>query len=69
MKKIEDVRAGRLKVDREMDEPLWCSGIQNTRDIAGATGWCRGSMLSRETSIAMKLAKEEESAKRSIGAK
>jgi hypothetical protein len=43
--------------------------MQNTQDVARATGWCRGSMLSRETSIAIKVAKEEESAKRSIGAK
>jgi hypothetical protein len=38
---------------------LWRSGIQNTQDIEGATGWCCGSMLSRETSIAIKVTKEE----------
>jgi hypothetical protein len=48
---------------------LWRSGIQNTQDVTGATGWSRGSMLSRETSIAIKVAKEEKSVKRSIGAK
>jgi hypothetical protein len=48
---------------------LWHSGIQNTKDIAGATGWCRESMPSRETLIAIKAAKEEKSAKRSIDAK
>jgi hypothetical protein len=48
---------------------LWHSGIQNTHDVAGATGWCYGSMPSRETSIAIKATKEEKSAKRSISAK
>jgi hypothetical protein len=32
-------------------------------------GWCRGSMLSRETSTAIKVAKEEESVKKRIDAK
>jgi hypothetical protein len=48
---------------------LWYSGIQKTQDIAGATGWCRESMPSRETTIAIEAAKEEKSAKRIIGAK
>jgi hypothetical protein len=67
--KIEDVKAGELKVGREMDELTMHSRIQNTQDVAGATGWCRGSMPSRETSIAIEAAKEEKSAKRIIGAK
>jgi hypothetical protein len=55
-------------IDKWMSS-LWHSGIQNTQDVAGVMGWCRGSMLSREISIAIKVAKEEKSAKRSIGAK
>jgi hypothetical protein len=43
--------------------------MQNTQDVAGATGWCRGIMPSRETSIAIEAPKEEKSAKRIIGAK
>jgi hypothetical protein len=39
MDKIEDVKAGRLKVHREMDELTMALGIQNTQDVAGATGW------------------------------
>jgi hypothetical protein len=48
---------------------IWHSRIQNTQDVAGATGWCRGSMPSREISIPIKTAKEEKREKRSIGAK
>jgi hypothetical protein len=69
MNKIEDVKAGELKVDREMDELTMHSGIQNTQDVEGATGWCRCSMPSRETLIAIEAAKEEKSTKRIIGAK
>jgi hypothetical protein len=69
MNKIEDVKAGRLKVTEKWMSSLWHSGIQNTQDVAGATGWCRGSMPSRETSIAIEAAKEEKSTKRIIGAK
>jgi hypothetical protein len=69
MNEIEDVKAGRLKVDREMDELTMALGNPDTQDVAGATGWCCGSMPSRETSIAIEAAKEEKSAKRIIGAK
>jgi hypothetical protein len=48
---------------------IWHSRIQNTQDVAGATGWCRGTMPSREISIPIKTAKEEKREKRSIGAK
>jgi hypothetical protein len=43
--------------------------MQNTQDVAEATGWCRIIMPSRETSIAIEVAKEEKSAKRIIAAK
>jgi hypothetical protein len=69
MNKIEDVKAGRLKVDREMDELTMSLGNPEHQDVAGVTGWCRGSMLSRKTSIAIEVAKEEKSVKRIIGAK
>jgi hypothetical protein len=69
MKKIEDVRDGRLKVDREMNELTMAFG--NPKHLGCCRGYRvgRGSMLSRETSIAIKVAKEEKRVKRSIDAK
>jgi hypothetical protein len=64
LKIIEDVRAGRVKVDREIDELTWRSRILNTQDVAGASRWYHGNLPSWETLPPIKAAEEEESAKR-----
>jgi hypothetical protein len=43
---------------------LWHSRIQNTQDIAGATGWYHGNLPSWETLPPIEVTEEEESAKR-----
>jgi hypothetical protein len=64
LKIIEDVRSGKVKVDREMMSSLWRSSILNTHDVAGALGWYRGNLPSGETLPPIEAAEEEESAKR-----
>jgi hypothetical protein len=69
LKIIEDVKVGRLKVDREMDELTMALG--NLEHL----GRCRGygvllwTFRSRETLAPIEVAKEEESVKRSNVAK
>jgi hypothetical protein len=48
---------------------LWRSRIQNTHDVAGASGWYHGNLPSGETLPPIKAAEEEESAKRRNGDK
>jgi hypothetical protein len=43
---------------------LWRSGIQNTQDVAGATGWYHGNLPSGETLPSIEAIEEEERAKR-----
>jgi hypothetical protein len=49
LKILEDVREGRVKVDREIDELTMALRILNTQDIAGASGWYHGNLASGET--------------------
>jgi hypothetical protein len=64
LKTIEDVRAGRVKVDREMDELTMVLKNPEHQDVAGATGWYNGNLPSGETFPPVEVAEEEESAKR-----
>jgi hypothetical protein len=69
MNKIEDVKAGKLKVDREMDELTMALGNPEHPGRCRGYGVVPWSMPSRETLIATEAAKEEKSVKRIIGAK
>jgi hypothetical protein len=69
LKILEDVRAGRVKVDREIDELTMGSRILNTQDGTGASGWYYGNLASGETLPPIEAAEEEESAERRNGGK
>jgi hypothetical protein len=69
LKILEDVRAGRVKVDKEIDELTMGSRIQNTQDGAGDSGWYHGNLASGETLPPIEAVEEEESAKRRNGGK
>jgi hypothetical protein len=69
MNKIEDLKASRLKVDREMDDLTMAPGNPEHPGHCKGYGVVSWKYASRETSTAMKPAKGEKSAKRSIGAK
>jgi hypothetical protein len=65
LKTIEDVRAGRVKVDRQIDElTMALKNLDHTQDVAGASGWYHGNLPSGETLPPIEAAEEEESAKR-----
>jgi hypothetical protein len=69
MNKIENVKAGRFKVDREMDELTMALGNPEHPGRCKGYGVVPWKYVFKGTSIAIKAAKEEKSTKRSIGAK
>jgi hypothetical protein len=60
LKILEDVRAGKVKVDREIDELTMALKNPEHRDGAGASGWYHGNLASRETLPPIEAADEEE---------
>jgi hypothetical protein len=69
LKILEDVRAGRVKVDREIDELTMALKNPDTQDGAGDSGWYHRNLASGETLPPIEDAKEEESVKRRNGGK
>jgi hypothetical protein len=69
LNKIEDVKAGRLKVDREMDKLTMALGNPEHPGCCRGYGVVPWKYAFKGTSIAIEAAKEEKSAKRIIGAK
>jgi hypothetical protein len=64
LKILEDVGAGRVKVDREIDELAMALKNPEHPGRCRASGWYHGNLASGETLPPIEAAEEEESAKR-----
>jgi hypothetical protein len=69
LKIIEDVRAGRVKVGREIDELAMALKNPEHPGRCRGFGWYHRNLPSGETLPPIEAAKEEESAKRRNGGK
>jgi hypothetical protein len=64
LKIIEDVRVGKVKVDREIDEVTMALKNLEHPGVAGSLRWYHGNFPSRETLPPIEAAEEEENANR-----
>jgi hypothetical protein len=69
LKIIEYVRAGRVKVDREIDELTMALKNPEHLGRCRVSGWYHGYLASGETLPPIEAAEEEESTKRRNGGK